>query len=346
MKRQSGRIKVFVVDDPKIDGVGWWRNSEPFTALDKLHGDVLEIRQETEKVDIRELKTADVVVRFRPITESAFDFLELCKRIGCKIIVDIDDDLWHLPPSHPGFSDWMKHRDSVQRIYEIADRVWVSTDQLMYVIGDLDRCEIMQNAILPEQLPEKPMEWKSTAAWRGNSSQVADILSEAAREKYAEARDKYDHWIFAGYFPDFPHKENVKLIPGVEPLAYFLSLQKGFANVIWKPLTPNRFNDAKSNIAWIEATMSGGVCVTNYAGRTGWECCFDDFPTDPQLIAQTWAISADVIRKNFNLYEVTERRFRSIVELINGRQPERPSTSEMQVKIDSSRLLEWVEKAK
>jgi len=318
MKRTSGRIKVIVIDDPKLDGVGWWRNSEPFTALDKTHGAALDIHFENEKIDVRKLKTADVVVRFRPITENAFDFLELCKRLDCKIIVDLDDDLWHLPPSHPGFSDWMKHRDGVRRIYELADRIWVSTDQLRYVVGDLDRCEVMQNAIMPEQLPDAPLPYKGIAAWRGNSSQVSDILSEAARAGYAEARDKYERWIFAGYFPDFSHAENVKFIAGVDPLTYFLSLKNGMANVFWKPLTPNLFNDAKSNIAWIEATMSGGVCVTNYAGNPGWDACFSFFPTDPELIAAQWAISRDRIVENYNLLKVNERRFQSILNLVNS----------------------------
>jgi hypothetical protein len=316
MKRQSGKIKVFVVDDPKMDGVGWWRNSEPFTALDKLHGDILDIRQVTEGVDIRELKTADVVVRFRPMTKEAFDFLELAKSLGCKIVIDIDDDLWHIPPTHPAFADWLKYRDKLSRVYEVADTIWTSTEQLRYVVGDLERTETMQNAIMPDQLPDGAMKWINTAAWRGNNAQVSDILNFEAHEQYYRARNLYERWIFAGYFPPLRHGENVKFLPGKSPLAYFLSLRNGFANVIWKPMQQNVFNDAKSNIAWIEATMSGGVCVTNYAGKPGWEYALPEFTTDPDEVAAMWEKSRQNIIENYNLLEVTERRFRSIVNLV------------------------------
>jgi len=316
MKRTSGKIKVLVIDDPKIDGVGWWRNLEPFTALEKMYGANLEIIFETEKIDLRKLKAADVVVRFRPITANAFDFLEMAKNMGCKVIVDIDDDLWHLPPSHPGFGDWMKHRDNLRRVYEVADKIWVSTEQLRYAVGDLERCEVMQNAVLPEQLPEHPMPYKGIAAWRGNDRQVADILDGVARTAYWEAREKYEQWIFFGYFPDLPHFKNAKFVPGVDPLVYFLSLQNDFANVLWKPLQQNLFNDSKSNIAWIEATMSGGVCVTNYAGKPGWEFALADFPTDEATVHGQFYLSREHILKHYNLLEVTERRFKSITELV------------------------------
>lgn len=316
MKRQSGRIKVLVVDDPKMDGVGWWRNSEPFTALDQMYGDQLEILQRGENVSIHELKTVDVVVRFRPITKSAFEFLALCKSMGKKIIIDLDDDLWRIPRTHPGYDEWEANKENMNMIYELADKIWVSTEQLRYVVGDLDKCEVMQNAILPDQLPDAPMEWKSIAAWRGNSSQAGDILSFEAHEAYYKARNLYDRWIFAGYFPALRHKENVGRVRAVSPLAYFLSLSRGFANVIWKPLQENEFNNSKSNIAWIEATMSGGVCVTNYAGKPGWELCFSDFPTDPEVIAKKWQESKREILENYNLLTVSKKRFESIISLV------------------------------
>ena len=319
IKRQSGRIKVFVIEGDKMDGVSWWRSARPFSALDKTHGDKIEIIRRGESVDVRELMTADVVVRYRPTTQKAFDFLKLCREFGAKIILDIDDDLWHVPPSHPDFGEFSgeKTKNLLWEVYRFADAVWASTKHILYSADCLAMGEVMQNAILPSELPDKPMEWRSVAAWRGHSKHVGDF-TDAAREWYKDCAHLYEHFVFAGYFPVLAHGANARFAKGVDPLAYFLSLKNGFANVFWKPLEDCPFNDGKSNIAWIEATMSGGVCVTNYAEKTGWECALPDFTTDPDLIARTWQASCSIILENYNLLEVNERRFKSIVKLVNG----------------------------
>lgn len=315
MKRQSGKIKVLVVDDNILDGVGWWRNSEPFTAMDKLYGQYLEITQVTETVDIRLLKTAEVVVRFRPASKRSLDFLQTCKELGLKVIIDIDDNLWKIPIGHPLFLDAMDFDKLLFEIYDLADRIWCSTDELRYQIGDLDRCEVMQNAILPGDMPEHPAKWTAAAMWRGHDKQIADLMTRYAVDWFAENNRKYN-WTFAGYVPDYPFAGNVRFQGKMSPLAYFLSLKKNQTNIMWKPLTANPFNDAKSNIALLEAAMAGGVCVTNYAGKPGWETALADFPAEAAAMAQFY-IAREEIVKNFNLLEVTERRFQSIMDLIN-----------------------------
>lgn len=85
---------------------------------------------------------------------------------------------------------------------------------------------------------------------------------------------------------------------------------------MWKPLTVNAFNDCKSNIAWIEATMAGGVCVTNYAGKGGWADSLPDFTDDPELVRDTWELSKEVILEHYNLLKVNEARFESILKVL------------------------------
>lgn len=316
MKRQSGKIKVIVIDDVRLDGVGWWRNSEPFAALDKTHGQYLEIHQATESVDVRLLRSADVVVRFRPNSKASLEFLQLCKELGLKVILDIDDNLWKIPLGHPLFLDSLSFgRGVIDEIYSLADAVWCSTDALRYAVGDLGRCEVMPNAVLPEDLPEKPAEWSAAAMWRGNDKQVSDLLHRDAVEWFERNNDKYN-WTFAGYVPDYPFKGNVTFQAKMSPLAYFLSLKKKQTNFMWKPLTVNAFNDCKSNIAWIEATMAGGVCVTNYAGKDGWQCALPDFTDDPELVRNTWELSKEVILEHYNLLKVNEARFESILKVL------------------------------
>lgn len=315
MKRQSGKIKILVIDDAVLDGVGWWRNSEPFTALEKMYGQYLDIEHGGENVDFRKVKMADVVVRFRPNSQKSLEFLQVCKAVGTKIILDIDDNLWKIPPGHPIFLDSLGWGETLHEIYDLADVVWTSTDELKYQVGDLGRCETMPNAIHPYELPDDPAKWTGSAMWRGNDKQVGDLYRPEIVEWFSSNADKYD-WTFAGYVPDYPFSGNVRFQKRLQPLAYFLGLKSNRANIMWKPLTANPFNDAKSNIAWIEATMAGGVCVTNYAGKAGWECALPEFTTDYDEIVAVWEKSKDRILTNYNLETITEKRFQSILDLV------------------------------
>lgn len=299
-----------------MDGVIWWRDARPFLALDKMYGDKLEIHHVSESVDLRILMPADVVVMFRPTTEKAFNFLKICRRFGAKIILDIDDDLWHIPATHPDFGHFSEYRERLHEIYGFADTVWTSTEHLLYAADCLDRGEVMQNAVLPEELPDRSLPWKSVAAWRGHSKHISDLMSAETQEWYRRSAPIYEHFVFAGYFPPLPHGANARFVKGVDAITYFVTLRQGFANVIWKPLEECKFNDGKSNIAAIEATMGGGVCVTNYAGKPGWEFALPEFTNDPDEIAAAWEKARDCILGDYNLLEVTERRFKSIVNLV------------------------------
>lgn len=315
MKRQSGKIKILVIDDGILDGVGWWRNSEPFAALDKMYGQYLEIEHGGENVDFRKIKMADVVVRFRPNSKKSLEFLQVCKEVGTKIILDIDDNLWKIPLGHPMFLDSLGWDETLHEIYALADTVWTSTDELKYQIGDLNRCETMPNAILESDMPEHPAKWTGSAMWRGNNKQVGDLYRPEIVDWFRRNADKYG-WTFAGYVPDYPFSGNVRFQGRMQPLPYFLSLKKSRVNLMWKPLAENPFNDAKSNIAALEAAMAGGVCVTNYAGKAEWEMALPDFVGESEAAAQFY-IAREIILEKYNLEKVTERRFQSILNLIN-----------------------------
>ncbi len=84
--------------------------------------------------------------------------------------------------------------------------------------------------------------------------------------------------------------------------------------MIWKPLQKTQFNASKSNIAWIEATMAGGVCTTNFWERKEWANALSFFP-DEDEVQEAWERSRDSIVDNYNLREVNKRRFETIKAL-------------------------------
>jgi hypothetical protein len=71
-------------------------------------------------------------------------------------------------------------------------------------------------------------------------------------------------------------------------------------------------NRAKSNIAWLEATMFGGVCV---GGLNTPEWAFT-MPMhelkDKNIRAKTWEASMKEIAQNYNLEKVNQLRLSSL----------------------------------
>ena len=86
-------------------------------------------------------------------------------------------------------------------------------------------------------------------------------------------------------------------------------IKKGGFNVIWKPLEDNAFNRSKSNIAWIEATMGGGACLTNLESEE-WELAMPMYYLVTQEnIEEAWVESTEDIKVNYNLQTENEKRF-------------------------------------
>lgn len=310
-----------MIDQPRLTGVTWWRNIRPLSCLQKKHTN-LQIKFATEDATVFDLMNTDLVVMFRPITAKSLQFIEGIKShpFNLKVILDIDDNLWRLPPGHPAEADYMEAAQTIRKIYALADGVWCSTEPLLYFTDSLDgRGAVVQNAVLESDLPEKPSPYKGVVCWRGGPEQQADICSPEAVAQFEENKDRYRQWFFWGWHPGQMRAANAKQIKRVDPIQYISELPRSGFNLMWKPLQVNEFNDAKSNIAWIEATIAGGVCVTNYATRPGWEWAIDKFTDNPDFIASQWAASREAIIQHYNLEKVNQIRYNHVLKVLDGK---------------------------
>lgn len=176
---------------------------------------------------------------------------------------------------------------------------------------------VVPNAVLPEDMPEEQSPYKGFVCWRGSQSQHADIENDETKVVYNENAARFARWFFWGYHPASMRRENAKGLPRVDLVQYIFGLPIQGINIMWKPLQENQFNDAKSNIEWIEATIAGAVCVTNYAQKPGWEWSIAHFTDNPDFIASQWQASKDAIIKHFNLRIVNEVRYNHILKIVS-----------------------------
>lgn len=308
-------IKVLIIEQDFLSGVTWWRFFRPFEQMRKMYPGQIDFQFKTKLLP-SDLYLNDVFIISRPRDREIIPVIQRIQELGKPVILDIDDDIINLPANHPMKADYDRWRDTSLEFFRMADWVWTTTRQLLYTTDALNKGEVIPNAILPEELPENPSPDNGLACWRGKDHQIHDLITVGA-EQYEEIKDKAKRWMFWGYFPPLDHAGNA-FLRGYErdTHQYFQALPKAGINVMWKPLIDCLFNDAKSNIAWIEATMAGGVCLTNYAGKPGWGLATAEWPESYEAACELWRESCEEIKMNYNLHEVSERRYLSIKNLV------------------------------
>jgi len=322
-------IKILCIEPRQLTPVGYWRVFKPFEEMRRLFPGVFEIEYKSEKLDYADISGADVIFMTRPHKMESFEWIREAKMTkGILFVMDMDDDLLDMPREHPLFADFKKRRKIIENHMKIADFLWYSTEYLMKKYG---KGMHVPNAVDISLLPEKPAPDRRKIMWRGSSIQMHDLLSGQAMFDKIQLRAR--HFGFIGFLPPFynykldvydletsladtsnePHIVNYPIIDNTS--AYLKQLQIDQWNYVWKPLMDHGFNEAKSNIAWIEATISGGVCLTNFAGRVQWEHSTAEI-LHHDAACELWAKSCEVIRKDYNLQATAQLRAVSIIQAL------------------------------
>ena len=99
-----------------------------------------------------------------------------------------------------------------------------------------------------------------------------------------------------------------------DPIYYFNNLRYTKPRAIITPLVEDVFNECKSNIAYLEATMAGALCYSNQWGEfKGKGLSLSELERrSPEL----HAIASEDIRENYNLTKLNDRRIELFKSLI------------------------------
>lgn len=310
------KTSILIIEPPGITGVSWWRIHQPFMHIERQYGEYYSIKRTSKQVSNEDLMYADIVFISRPCTELDVKIIKRAKAFDCLILLDFDDDILNVPIGHTLLMEFAEFAPAIKECMAMADWIWCSTDALRYVCDAIGRSEVIKNAVTPEQIERATLApWTRTAAWRGTHSQFHDLFAQ--RHFFTDNHHKADFWRWLGYIPPFEEIEKT-VFEGQrwtqDTAGYILGLHKMQCNWLWKPLKDHPFNDAKSNIAWLEATISGAVCVTNYAGREQWEFATNDF-LEQKECAELWQQSKQAILFDYNLHNENKKRHESIQSL-------------------------------
>lgn len=269
-----------------LDATSFYRGFGPLSHVRRWMGDVL-FRQLGGKDDPRfsrvSLGFCDAVFMQRPFTSEHVQAAEMVRAEGIPLWLDYDDDLLSVPmsnPTHRTYADPNRQKN-VAKLIQIADLVSVSSEFLKNKydvlrekaeretqLGERRRCLLIPNAIDDQAFRRKPIATEprnKVVVWRGGSTHDGDL--SAYTMAYASVMARHPDWTFN--FVGRPFwmtinrlpQNNLLITPPMEIREYFDYLAAIKPAILTVPLEDLEFNQAKSNIAWLEASWAGAACL-------------------------------------------------------------------------------------
>lgn len=271
----QGRRIVMLKDK---GGAGYWRMVLPTRYMEKAYQDV-SIDVTGGELKFEYLLEYEVIMVQRLMDWRSFYVLERLKKAGKRIVYDIDDDIFSLTPNNPAFHVISRdNQTAAAACMKLADAVTVTTEVLQSRIAQVTGVSpiVIPNALdtsdrwLPTEKTGSP-DGNKRIFWQGSSTHAADWEVCIAAVDRIMAEHKNVRLVLLGFLPPVvierlsqPHwKGKVEHVGFSDPETYFEIIHHVRAEVGIAPIAPEQFNEAKSPIKWLEATLIGMPVVAS-----------------------------------------------------------------------------------
>lgn len=240
--------------------VGWYRIVNP---LKKLGAEIvigMTLRSKIENA--QEMKDKGEIWYSKISDNEGIDHIYGAHKevMGCKMIIDLDDDPGSVNEGHPDFKALEEKKDMRLRMVKLADHLVVATEEIKEAVKHLNPyITVIPNSIDPALWNfknKKKNDGKVRIGWMSSGSHFADL--PIIRPVMEEICAKYPHveFHFAGMTWDA--LEDKQFFHHVGRSGY-LDFPKWYASlgidISVAPLKDTQFNRCKSNIKWMEAAM-------------------------------------------------------------------------------------------
>jgi len=263
------KIRVLVVSSDLQNPSHFYRNVGPLAADPRFGLNFVT----PEDLSYVQLQHADIVAFSNVHHEEELRAMELAKAAHVPVWVDFDDNLLEVPEEHPSYIEFASQgtRQAVILAIQEADLVTTSTDHLTAVFQPARRDGTAKVVTLRNGLNQRwpkraPIHNRTdTFAWRGNNTQLRDMLEYGAAIAAGVPETATFHAL--GWFP-WPlmnalqqRNENINYAKELPINAYFRELENSGAVVLVVPLADTAFNRCKSNVAQLEAIGIGALAI-------------------------------------------------------------------------------------
>jgi hypothetical protein len=224
--------------------------------------------------DWQTISEYDLVMMQRPYSATMLDFAKHVKQMNIKLWIDYDDNLFTVTPENRA---WQVFNDpsikgNVKQFISIADVVTVTTEDLKESYLPLNKnIIVIPNAFNDDifDINRLIVERENTVLWRGSDTHIYDIMTcSLAIDKITAEFPEYE-FKYMGYYPWFlKAAKNVAFEKARDIIDYFAVIYNMHPAVVHVPLYDCNFNRCKSNIAYIEGSFAGAVCIVPEWWRT------------------------------------------------------------------------------
>jgi len=208
----------------------------------------------------------DLIMMQRPFSKESLNLCNYIKQCNIKLWIDYDDNLFAVNPENQTYALYNNPiiQENIKGILKLADIVSVPTEYLRQVYIEFQKNIVVVPNAFNDLLFKRPELKPRTnhCVWRGPEAHIFDLMNYN-RELSQIVKD-FSEWrfIFMGFSPWFLADTNNKAnIPSMDVVMYFKTLFDLAPSCMHVPLHDNAFNRAKSNIAYIEGSYAGAVCV-------------------------------------------------------------------------------------
>lgn len=331
----SKRTNLLAFPANLLDDPCFYRCLGPLAALRQKRPSMAI--QVIENVNWASLSMNDIVMLQRPHSANQLKIAEMAVSHGLPLWVDHDDDVFNLPKGHPAYDNYMvpQIHARIANIIRLADVVTVSTVGLKKVVERFNpNTHVVPNALMSNMvgaIRRSDAPRTNLVYWRGSSTHQRDLDRYTPQMIEVAKRNPGTPWLFHGI--SGANYKLVESIPNasraarVDPIEYFAMISNMRPRVFVVPLEDNPFNHSKSNIAWLEATYAGAVCVAplwdewerpgvlNYTPETFADVLHMAMNLTPQEHERRWAESAEYISTQLDIEAVNGKRSAIIDEL-------------------------------
>jgi len=208
----------------------------------------------------------DLIMMQRPFSKESHNLCGYIKQCNIKLWIDYDDNLFALNPENPTYYIYNNPeiQANIKGILKLADAVSVPTEYLRQAYTEFNKnIFIIPNAfndllfVRPELKPRT-----NHCVWRGPEAHIFDLMTFS--KEINRCTTEFPEWrfMFMGFSPWFlTNTANKGHVPSMDIVIYFKTLYDMAPSCMHVPLHDNTFNRAKSNIAAIEGSYAGAVCV-------------------------------------------------------------------------------------
>lgn len=244
------------------EGCSLWRTIFPAKMLNQEYSLGFPPR------DMR-LVTSDIIILQRATHEGFLKIIPILQKDGKKIVYDIDDNFWEIPsynPVHRAYpSEMLK---TVKQIIKLCDACVVSTDEMneYFTNRSLNKnIHTIQNTLPCWDYPILPKDdSRIRIGWAATLTHSGDMNKELlfALDKLTNEFDNVE-LVFVGYNPFSKWNKKVEHYEYIEAKEFLNFYNELRLDIGIMPLVDNTFNSCKSDVKYIENSVSNTVCVAS-----------------------------------------------------------------------------------